>query len=279
MHNPKRFLEKRYQIVLSNVIQNSEVLKFNLNLSSDSFQMKMRFYFKSIQILRILRIFVMMAGVLFLGAFVVSMTTLPYWGVHWLGTSKSELKEAPSLVIFLGGGGMPSESNLIRCWFTAFAAKSFPHSSVVIVMPGDTTDNGSTPSRIEAELILRGVEKERCRFVNWGTNTRSQALACAGAFDADTPVLLVTSPENMRRSVLCFKKAGFGHVGALPAFENAAEADFTFIDDDLGGNSPVIPDVGHNMQVRYQIWTHLKYEILICREFLALAYYQIRGWI
>lgn len=236
-------------------------------------------HFKNIHFLRILRAFLMATGVLFLGSLVISMTTLPFWGVHWLGTSLSALNGEPSHIVFLGGSGMPSESNLIRCWYTASAADAFPSSEVVIVMPGDTTDRGSTPVKIEAELFLRGVNKERIHFVNQGTNTRSQAKECAGEIDIQSQILLITSPENMRRSILCFKKAGFQKINAFPAFENASEADFSFNDDELGGNSPIVPNVGNNMQLRYQIWTHLKYEILIIRELFALTYYWIRGWI
>ena len=94
-----------------------------------------------------------------------------------------------------------------------------------------------------------------------------------------SPILLVTSPEHMRRSVLCFHKVGFEKVGALPAFENAVEADLSFNDDELGGNKVLMPDVGQSINMRYQLWNHLKYEILIVRETVALIYYKMRGWI
>jgi hypothetical protein len=91
--------------------------------------------------------------------------------------------------------------------------------------------------------------------------------------------LLVTSPEHMRRAVLVFRKVGFTRINALPAFENALEADLVFKDDELGGNKLPIPDIGGNISVRYQFWNHLKYEILIAREMTALSYYKLRGWI
>jgi hypothetical protein len=83
----------------------------------------------------------------------------------------------------------------------------------------------------------------------------------------------------MRRAVLCFQKAGFEKVNGLPAFENALEADLTFTDDELGGNKTGVPDVGKSINARYQVWNHLKYEILIAREIAALSYYRLRGWI
>jgi uncharacterized SAM-binding protein YcdF (DUF218 family) len=234
---------------------------------------------KNIYFFRILRNFLLLFGLFFLICVVLAFTTLPYWGYHWLGTSKSELTWKPQTLILLGGGGMPSESNLMRSWYMEKTAKSFINANIVIAMPGDITDSLSTPQLMKKELELRGIQPGRITFENKGTNTRAQALNCQGIIKMQSSVLLVTSPEHMRRAVLCFRKAGFEKVNALPAFENATEANLVFRDDKLGGNSFLIPDVGQNINMRYQVWNHLKYEILFAREITALAYYKLRGWI
>jgi uncharacterized SAM-binding protein YcdF (DUF218 family) len=234
---------------------------------------------KSIYFLRILRIFFVLWGILCLAIVVLAFTTLPFWGIHWLGTSKSELKWEPETIILLGGGGMPSESNLMRSWFTEKAFLNFPQANILIAMPGDLSDSLSTPQLMKKELILRGVNPKLFLFENEGTNTRGQALNCEKILDNSKAVLLITSPDHTRRAVLCFQKAGFEKVNALPAFENATEADLTFRDDELGGRKTAAPDVGQSIQIRYQLWNHLKYEITFAREMLALAYYKLRGWI
>ncbi len=236
-------------------------------------------YFKNILFLRIVRIFFIAAGVFFIAVVAMAFTSLPFWGIHWLGTSRSELNGAPGTIVLLGGSGMPSESNLMRSWYTAKASASFPEARVLIAMPGDTTESNSTPQMMKQELVLRGVDSLRVHFENKGTNTRSQALHCAGMLDTASPLLLVTSPEHTRRAVLCFYKAGFETVYALPAFENAAEADLTYRDEELGGRKTVAPDVGENTSVRYQVWNHLKYEITFAREMAAILYYKLKGWI
>lgn len=234
---------------------------------------------KSIYFLRILRIFFVLLGILCLAVVAIAFTTLPFWGIHWLGTSKAELKWQPETIVLLGGGGMPSESNLMRGWFASQAARSFPEASLLIAMPGDLKDSLSTPQLMKSELILRGVKPGQVIFETEGTNTRAQALNCEKMLDTSQTVLLITSPDHMRRAVLCFQKVGFERVNALPAFENATEANLTFSDDELGGRKTVAPDVGQSIQVRYQVWNHLKYEIAFAREIMALAYYKVRGWI
>ena len=234
---------------------------------------------KLIQILKLLKVLAYFVSFIFIAGVTIAFTTLPYWGYHWLGTSKSHLKCEPDVIIQLGGGGMPSESNLMRSWYTANTASQFPNCDVIIAMPGDIEDSLSTPVKMKKELILRGVIPSNISYENKGTNTRAQALNCYQLLNDSTSILLITSPEHMRRSVLCFIKAGFKKVNALPAFENASEADLTFEGDKLGGNGMPIPDVGKSITLRYQVWNHLKYEIILLREYTAIAYYKLRGWI
>ena len=221
-------------------------------------------------------------GVLFLLLLVLSFTSLPFWGYYWLGTSESKISGKPDYIVLLGGGGMPSESNLIRAYYVCEAAAESPESRIIISIPGDTADKKSTARLVAAEIIRKGIAQNRISYEEVGTNTRSQALqlqSFKGENLTGKSILLVSSPEHMRRAVKTFRKAGFTRVNALPAFENALEANLLFKDKDLGGNNLPVPDIGSNISVRYQFWNHLKYEILIAREWAALGYYKLRGWI
>lgn len=231
---------------------------------------------------KIVTVSLLALGTFFLIVLFLSFTTLPYWGYYWLGTSQSGILEKPDYIILLGGGGMPSESSLMRAFFVHRAATESPDSRIVISIPGDPDDSLSTARLVAAELISKGIAPERILYEQTATNTRSEAIQLRDFNQeklTDKPILLVTSPEHMRRSVLVFKKAGFTNVSALPTFENAIEANLFFDDDKLGGNKTLVPDIGGNTSVRYQFWNHLKYEILIAREMAALGYYWMRGWI
>ncbi len=255
-----------------------KVKRLNVFLSSYDLTMAI-IRTKNIHFLRILRFFFLLSGIFFVTALILAFTTLPFWAIHWLGTSKTQLKEKPASIILLGGGGMPSESNLIRSWYAALAAGKFPEADLVLAVPGDPADSMSTPGMVQRELTLRGIDLRRIHFETTGTNTRAQALQCLSLTDPKQPVLLVTSPDHTRRAVLCFQKAGFTSVSALPAFENPMETDLSFDDDALFGKKSAVPDIGHSIQIRYQVWNHLKYEVIFIREMAALGYYKIRGWI
>jgi uncharacterized SAM-binding protein YcdF (DUF218 family) len=233
-------------------------------------------------ILRGFRFVLLSLCVLLIASILLSFTSLPFWGYYWLGTSQSKITEKPEYIVLLGGGGMPSESNLIRAYYAYQAAIEVPESHIIISVPGDTTNLKSAVCLLAQELIQKGIDRNRILFESVGANTRMEGLCIKnmkhGAL-LNKSILIVTSPEHMRRSVLIFKKLGFTRINTLPAFETAIETSLIFKDSDLGGRKIPIPEIGNNITVRYQFWNHLKYEILTARELTALCYYKLRGWI
>ena len=81
-----------------------------------------------------------------------------------------------------------------------------------------------------------------------------------GAINA--PVHIVTERSHLRRSVLCFRKAGFSRVFGIGTHNTGAEA-----------------DVGAGTFLRYTLWTNLQLQIRVLREMIATGMYKLRGWI
>ncbi len=220
-------------------------------------------------------------GCVFLVLCLLAFTSLPFWAYYSLGTSNSKITQAPATIVMLGGAGIPSGDGLMRTYYTSKLAIAHPEAKVIIAMPGNLSDSNSAPNRVKAELILRGINGQSITFEDAGRNTREQAQKLsAGKTSAQLKqaITLVTSPDHMKRSVLAFRKCGFTNVSGLPTFENSLDADLTFTDRDLKGNR-IAPPIGNNLQVRYQFWNHMKYEVVVIREYFALAYYKLRGWI
>lgn len=209
---------------------------------------------------------------------ILSFTTLPFWMYYYLGISHDQLTSKPEYIVVLGGGGIPSESGLMRTYFAAESAEKYPNSKLIIALPGDTLDTLDATYLMRQELVLRGVDFNRIQFESAGTNTRSQAMEIGKVIDNKSNILLVTSPEHMYRSVLVFKKVGLVNTGGEPAFEKAIDPIFEFEEDELGGRK-IIPSIGKNTQLRYQFWNHFKYQIIVYREYIAIAYYKLKGWI
>ena len=220
-------------------------------------------------------------GILSLFLIIFAFTSGPFWLYYHLGTRNIDFRFSPDCIVLLGGSGMPSESNLIRSYYAAKIADEYTAIPLIIALPGDTSDSSSAIVQLVDEILLRGVEAKRVLFESEGLNTRAQALNIY-TFLSDsakkTKMVIITSPDHMRRSILCFRKAGFENIGGCPAFEYAIETDMTAIKDDLGGNR-FIPGVNKSISLRYRFWTHLKYEVLIIREYFALTYYKLKGWI
>jgi uncharacterized SAM-binding protein YcdF (DUF218 family) len=229
----------------------------------------------------LLRPVLIVSGFISLCLVVLAFTSGPFWLYYHLGTGNTSFRFKPDCIVLLGGSGMPSESNLIRSYYAAKIAGDFTGIPLIIALPGDTADTNASVFQLAKELALRGVGTERINYEPEGLNTRAQALNIFRLLSDSakkSKILIITSPEHMRRSILCFKKAGFENIGGCPAFDYAIESDLTAIKDDLGGNR-YIPDVNESISLRYRFWTHLKYEVLIIREYFALAYYRLKGWI
>jgi uncharacterized SAM-binding protein YcdF (DUF218 family) len=264
-------------------------------------------------------------GAIALVMIILAFTSAPFWIWYKLGVKDAGIHRPPDYIIVMGGGGMPSHSALMRCWYASRAAQRFPASRIIIALPGDARDSLSSVNQMKKEMQLRGVAPERIYLEDSGTNTRAEALNvfklisnidqrilnneppappspvtrhpspvtrhASPVTRHPSPVtrhpsrvtrhaslLLVTSPQHLHRAVLAFKKAGFLKVDGLPAFEKAIESDLDFNARKLGAR-PWMPDVGNNISVRYQFWMQMEYEFLVLREYLALAYYKLQGWI
>jgi len=212
-----------------------------------------------------------------------SFTTGPFWMYYWLGTSKSSFYFEPKHIIVLGGGGMPSESGLIRIYYASALAKSCSDADIIIALPVDSGISfiNSDVYRMKQELMQHDVDPLRISLETTSHNTREQALnilKMKSEFKTE-PCLIVTSPEHMRRAVMTFRKTGFKKIGGIPAFEKAIDSKLGFTEKKLGGRNLPLPEIGNNIQIRYQFWNHLKYQVICYREFLAISYYWLKGWI
>jgi uncharacterized SAM-binding protein YcdF (DUF218 family) len=222
---------------------------------------------------RSLRILLLSLGVFFALLLVLSFSNIPYYAYHWLGTSSPAVKEEPACIVVLGGAGMPSPDGLIRCYYASQTAWKYPKSRIILALPYGEEDSLSGLNLMAHELILRGIDSNRISYEPLGFNTRSQAMHIARMQQPDQPLLLVTSPEHMYRAVKTFAKAGFKKVGGVPAFEIALEAE-TVKDKERSKDTRV-----KSLNLRYNMWSYLHYELLVLREYSAIVYYRIKGWI
>jgi len=229
---------------------------------------------------KLLKYIIAILGSILLMMLILSFTSLPFWADYYLGVSAPVLEGEPTAIVILGGGGMPSENSLIRCYYGAQAAKSYPNASIIIALPGDTLNPLSSVKLMAQELIIRGVDSTRIVFENEGTNTRWEALNIKNRFYPNSfpSVLIVTSPSHMYRSVKTFQKLGFKQVGGIASFGRANEEALDYVAQELGGNSEM-PDVGSHISLRYRIWTRLHIEVSLVREYFAIGYYWLMDWI
>ena len=217
-------------------------------------------------------------GIIFSIMILLSFTTLPFWMYYNLGVSSKITESTPDYIVVMGGGGIPSESGLMRTYKTFHISNKYPDAEIIIALPGDINDTSSSIILMQNEIISRGIDSCKIILEPLGINTRMQAMEIAKLVDNKSNILIITSPEHMYRSILVFEKLGMENTTGESAFESAIESILEYEDDELGGNR-YMPDIGNNTQLRYQFWNHFKYQIIVYREYIAIAYYKLKGWI
>jgi uncharacterized SAM-binding protein YcdF (DUF218 family) len=232
---------------------------------------------------RFFTVLLAVAGVIFLSIILLAFSSRPYYVHHWLATGIENNCYEPEVIVLFGGAGMPSGENMMRVYYAAEAWRQLPHCPIYICLPGDTTEDKGSLAMMAGELILRGVEPDMIRYEPEGKNTRGQAMELAAMNKGqllNRCLLVITSPSHMRRSILTLKKTGFSFLIPFPAFEVPLEGELRFDDDKLGGDRRfIIPSAGKSLSLRYEMWTQLNYQLICAREFVALGYYWLRGWI
>jgi len=221
------------------------------------------------------------AGIFFVSASLFALTTGPFYLYHYFGTANSDYDFEPQYIVQLGSTPMPSEQALIRCYYTRKLAQLNPDARVII---SQLREAGQQMDQTDAWKMKEEISRDFSSAFTYGLltdahSTREEALLLRKKFAGirGRKVVLVTSPEHMLRAIATFRRAGFQQVGGEAAFSWAGNADFRYREHRQGGRM-VAPEMGNNLQLRYQFWNHLRYELLCTREFLAFFWYRLKGW-
>lgn len=228
-------------------------------------------------LLRWLRMMLLAAGLVFAGVLALPLTPVPWDWFRAMAQPGANTQQAPDVIVMMGGGGIPSDSGLMRAYKTAEAARMFPSARIIVAMPLEPEEK--LPGLIEQELIMRGVDGTRLQREPRGRNTREQALETRKLLGRDDLTIgLVTSPEHMKRTWDSFQKAGCTRLIAFPSWAEEIKADLSYDESDLGAAS-LGGYVGGNEILKYKYWDNLLILVKCSRETVALWYYRLMGWI
>ncbi len=233
--------------------------------------------------IRTVRAALMLLGGVALLLVAAQFTNLPWRAYRSLARVEVPFTGPPSHILLMGGSGIPGESALMRTYYAAYAAAQHPAAEVLVALPRAAAQSDASRNYLD-ELRLRGAAPERLRILADGNNTREQALRLAaelGQWTNGRPrVLIVTSPEHVRRTAASIRRTCQAELAALPAFPLSLE------DPDLTPRvapgphrSAEAAPAGFGVHIRYNLWANLRYSCDALREGAALLYYRLRGWI
>jgi uncharacterized SAM-binding protein YcdF (DUF218 family) len=213
-----------------------------------------------------IRILIILAALLFALQIFFAFAGLPGWAYHLISLNGEPQEEvAPRYIVVLGGGGIPSESGLIRTYYAAHIGTNYPNATFIVALPASGNPDTNSVGRMRDELVMRCISSNSIHLESKGLSTHEQAVNIREMLPPDAvnePILIVTSAYHIKRAVLCFRKLGFTRLANCPAV-------------DVG------PEVtsGSHILMRYSFWANLEAQIQIVRECCALVFYRIQGWI
>lgn len=215
---------------------------------------------------------------------IFAFTSIPYNILYKQGIKFFNETIKPDYIIMMGAGGMPEKNNLIRQYYAVNLLKKFPESTLIIALPGNINDTNSSIYILYKDFLDKNISKDRILIENIGVNTRSQAINILKILKEkehdlkNINILIVTSPEHIPRSILSFRKLGITKSYGYPAFSYDLESNLIFSHKETQGIK-ILTSIGGSIKLRYRFWEYIKIEISLTREYLALIYYKINGWI
>ncbi len=231
---------------------------------------------------RVLRNTLFVFGAFAFFLIILAFTSIPFWARYNLGVKYNSYSKPIKTIVLMGGGGYPSKSVLMRMYYTAKLSQHYPDAEIVVAIPGDTANfKGTAMQTVQGLIENYQIDSTIIRIENKGVNTRQQAMYVSKMEEQNIvhePLLIVTSTEHVYRSVRAFRKVGLTSTFGQPTLNSALESNLEYQDDELGGNQ-LVPDVGASISIRYKFWDYLQYEIQVAREYIAIAYYKVKGWI
>lgn len=172
----------------------------------------------------------------------------------------------------MGSDGIPSPSGLLGTYYGIKKAENFPKAKIILALPAHDLEDEQILI-MKNEFLDKGIHPKRLMYETSGYNTVTQVKAIKKMLaNQDLSLLVVTKPEHMYRCIATFQKAGFTNIGGHPTFESPSE-------EALLKNQDELSFVQNNLSLRYNLWSYMQYEIRVLREYTAIVYYWINGWI
>ncbi len=223
-------------------------------------------------ITKLINILIKILGIILTIAITLSFTSIPYRAYHQLSLPSNCIKSYPDFIITYSGEGVPAPETLMRIWTTAKMANHYPQSKVIIAYPAKNNDDTACLDLITSDLKSKGIHSSRIYFTTNGNNTFYQSTCIVEEHQLlpTDKLLIVSSPEHLYRTWRCYRKLGFNMVATKAAFPKLLAPRLL---------SKKKCNKQTDLNLRYNCWNYLKYEITVLREYVAIAYYKLRGWI
>lgn len=221
---------------------------------------------------KIIKYFAYFLATLFSIVFGLSFTDYPYYWYHSFADDNQLLIGKVDYLVIMSGNDFSSDDAHSKLFQAAMLQDSIVIDTLILAFPSINKKQ----SKAELYKLLRIVhlDTNKLLWITDGFNTKSQVEAIiSSVILSKKNILVIANYEQINRTLACFRRNSNGHF-AQASFRNTAFAPQLLTPTDKDTEKAI-----GSLNLRYNFWNYLIYEVKSLREWIATNYYKWKSWI
>lgn len=199
----------------------------------------------------------------------LAFTDIPYYWYHGYAEDNHSLVGEADFIIVMSGNDFPSSDALEKIYLVSKIKQKRADTKLILAFPA-----------LDENLIMQdsvlfknfGIANSNLIISAKGYNTLTQVESIISENDlSNTNVIVVCNYEQTLRTLACFRKRSRANFFAVHNIEKPFSPELLSAERN---NSPF-----YSLQIRYNFWNYLIYQIKAMREYIAIQYYSYKNWI
>ena len=185
----------------------------------------------------------------------LAFTDIPYYWYHGYAEDNHSLVSEADFIIVMSGNDFPSSDALEKIYLVSKIKQKRADTKLILAFPS-----------LDENLIMQ----DSVLFKNFGI-ANSNLIIISENDLSNTNVIVVCNYEQTLRTLACFRKRSRANFFAVHNIEKPFSPELLSPEQN---NSPF-----YSLQIRYNFWNYLIYQIKAMREYIAIQYYSYKNWI
>lgn len=199
----------------------------------------------------------------------LAFTDIPYYWYHGYVKDNQSLTGDADFIIVMSGNNFPSSDAIEKIYLVSKIKQKRADTKIILAFPALNVNS------IKADSLFfknYGIDNSNLIISAKGYNTMTQVenILLENSLTGKN-IIVVCNYEQTRRTLACFRKRTNANFIAVYNIEKPFSPELLSPENN---DSPL-----YSLQIRYNFWNYLIYQIKAMREYIAIQYYTYKNWI